>query len=505
MNLAELADADLSQHGSYRALVFEGREYTNQALRQASQRMSRVLAELGVGPDHKVVLWLPNCTEVLIGFPAIWRLGAIAIPVLPALGMRELTHILDNARPSVLVTTAAQLATAREAARVAGVALRLLCVDGGDVAEERLWDRIEAAHPLLEITPRRDDELAVILYTSGTTGQPKGVMQTHANLHSAVRQVNASRRDRQPGDVVLLVLPLAHTFGLSVLINAWLVPATYVVVRRFEPAEVLALIERYRVTTMAGVPTMYVRLLHAPELAQHDLSSMRTWMVGGAPMPLQQMAEVERRMGGRLYSGYGLTESCPTLTCDRRDRPSREGSCGLVVEGVEVRIVDDADHVLGVGEVGEIIARGPNIVPGYYRNPEATAETFRGGFLHTGDIGKLDAEGYLYILDRKKDLIIRGGFNVYPRDVEHVLHELDAVQECAVVGVPDEELGEQVWAFVVCKAGRELTEAEVMAHSRAALARYKTPSRVIFLDALPKNDVGKIQKRALRARADEFK
>jgi long-chain acyl-CoA synthetase len=217
------------------------------------------------------------------------------------------------------------------------------------------------------------------------------------------------------------------------------------------------------------------------------------------------MAEVERRLGGRLYSGYGLTESCPTLTCDRRDRPSRDGSCGLVVEGVEVRIVDDAGQALDVGEVGEVIARGPNIVPGYYRNPEATRETFRDGWLHTGDIGKLDGDGYLYILDRKKDLIIRGGFNVYPRDAEHVIHELDAVQECAVVGVPDEELGEQVWAFVVCKVGRHLSEAEVMAHTQAALARYKTPSRVVFLDSLPKNDVGKIQKRALRARADEFR
>ena len=345
--------------------------------------------------------------------------------------------------------------------------------------------------------------MATILYTSGTTGQPKGVMQTHHNLYAnAVNSWNTATT-RERGEISLLVLPLAHSFGLGVLISGYLFGSRAVLMRWFNPEDALALIEKYRVKSMAGVPTMYVYMMSHPNAARYDTSSVTRWLVGAAPMPTEQLREFEQKFGGTMYVGYGLTESCPGVAVERENMPRKPGSTGIPMAGVEVKIVDDDGKPLKNGDIGEVCAKGENISPGYYGNPEATAETFRDGWLFTGDMGYLDRDGYLFIVERKKDLVIRGGLNVYPKDVEEVIYRHPAVREAAVVGVPDTMMGEEVCAYVVLRTKSELTAEALLEHCRASLAKYKTPRYVEFVATLPKTNIGKIQKKELRKLAKE--
>ena len=341
----------------------------------------------------------------------------------------------------------------------------------------------------------------MILYTSGTTGTPKGVMQTHGNLRANAQNSYNSQPRKDLRLTTLLVLPLAHSFGLGVSIGGNLYGGKAILTRWFDPEESLRLIQEHKVQAMAGVPTMFIYMMNHPRAHEYDTSSVERWLVGGAPMPHEQIRQFEEKFGGRLFVGYGLTEACPGIAGDRENLPSKPGSCGVVAEGVRVKIVDEAGNELGRNRAGEICASGANISPGYYQMPEATAATFKDGWLHTGDIGYLDDDGYLFIIGREKDLIIRGGFNVYPKDVEEVLAAHPAVKECAVVGFPDPVMGEEVCAYIVKKEDTEVTSAELIAHCRSQLAKYKTPKRVEFLESLPKTSIGKVQKKELRKRA----
>jgi long-chain acyl-CoA synthetase len=269
----------------------------------------------------------------------------------------------------------------------------------------------------------------------------------------------------------------------------------------FNPKQALALIERHQLVGMAGVPTMYLYLLADPDAGTFDTSSMERWLVGAAPMPVERIAEFEREFGGKMLVGYGLTEACPGISVERDELPRKPGSVGVPMEGVDVKIVDEQGQALARGQRGEICAAGENISPGYYELPDATRETFREGWLHTGDIGYLDEDDYLFIVDRKKDLIIRAGLNVYPKDVEEVLHGHAAVVEAAVVGIPDPLMGEEVCAFVAKRYGEQVSAEELISHCQAHLAKYKTPRYVELVSALPKNNLGKVQKTELRARA----
>jgi long-chain acyl-CoA synthetase len=361
------------------------------------------------------------------------------------------------------------------------------------------FDELVQKHePMTTVVERGPDDLATILYTSGTTGQPKGVMQTHHNLYANAMNSWNTATTRERGETSLLVLPLAHSFGLSALLSGYLFGGRAVLMRWFNPEGALELIQKHRVKTMAGVPTMFVYMLMHEGADRYDTSSVTRWLVGAAPMPMEQLRAFEQKFGGTMYVGYGLTESCPGVAVEREGMPRKPGSTGMPMEGVTVKIVDDDRKVLQAGEIGEVVATGENISPGYYRNPEATAETFRDKWLFTGDVGYLDADGYLFIVERKKDLIIRAGFNVYPKDVEEVIYRHAAVREAAVVGVPDERMGEEVCAYVVKKDGAELTAAELTVHCQAHLAKYKTPKFIEFLPVLPKTNIGKIQKKELR-------
>jgi long-chain acyl-CoA synthetase len=504
MNLAQLAEQNLADFGEYERLIFEGRAYTNRELYDQSTRLAGALRALGLSPGDKVVVMMTNSPEVFVSYAGIWRAGLIAIPVLFLLESNELRFILENSEAKVVLTTPE---TQFKVAKAVGdLPVRVVVTgDPHDVPEGALsFETLIATHaPHETITPRQSHDIATILYTSGTTGRPKGVVQTHGNLYANVMNGWNSAKTRRIGETNLLALPLAHTFGLSALISGFLFGSRSVLMRWFDVECVLQLIDKYRVKAMSGVPTMFVYMLAHPNASNYDTTSVERWLVGAAPMPVAKLHEFERKFGGTMYVGYGLTESCPGVAVEREGMPRKPGSTGPALEGVTIRIVDDEGNELPPGNIGEITVQGENVSPGYYKNREATTAAFRDGRLLTGDMGYLDEDGYLFVVERKKDLLIRGGFNVYPKDVEEVIYRHPAVSEAAVVGVPDSLMGEEVCAYVVKKDGAEVTEAAIIQHCQAKLAKYKTPRYVEFVSALPKTSIGKIQKKELRRAAAE--
>jgi len=505
MNLAALAEQNLESFGEYERLVFEGEAFTNRELHQRSTRFAAGLASLGIGADDRVVIVTMNSPDVLVAYPAIWRVGAVVIPVLFLLEGHEIEYVLANSQARAVITSPKLYDKVAAAVANAGAVEHIIVTGDESIPDTVSLNALMEENAALEtLAPREADDVAVILYTSGTTGNPKGVMQTHHNLHAAVMNSYESSGRKNRDQTSLLVLPLAHSFGLAVLVGGYLYGGKSVLMRWFDPEAALRLIHEHRAEAMAGVPTMFVYMLNHPKADEYDTSSMERWLVGGAPMPVEQLRQFEAKFGGTLYVGYGLTEACPGIAAEREGMPRKPGSTGVPMENVDVKIVDDAGVEVPTGEKGEVIARGENISPGYYGMADATASTFRDGWLYTGDVGFLDEDGYLFIVERKKDLIIRGGFNVYPKDVEEVLARHPGVLECAVVGVPDELMGEEICAFIVRKPASEVTGEELIAYCQEHLAKYKTPRHVNLRDALPKTGIGKIQKKQLRVVATEL-
>jgi long-chain acyl-CoA synthetase len=494
MNLATLGEENARRYGEYVALAFEGRELTNVDQQRAANRLAHALRRLGVGPGDRVVVLLPNCPEVLQAYAAILKTGAVVVPVIFLLSPAEVRHILDHAGAALVIT-------APELAWKADGWTGPVVVVGGEAPGALSYEPLVAREPDAFVTTERaDGDLAVVLYTAGTTGQPKGVALSHANLASNARAA-ASLYELDREAWALAVLPLSHSYGLTVMNAGHLIGTRAVLLRWFNPTLVLETIQRYRVQSMSGVPTMYVYLLGDPDAERFDTSSMRLWGSGAAPLPLEIVEPFEKRFGGRILEGYGLTEASPVVSAHRYSGVRKLGSVGQPLPGVEVRIVDDDDREVPTGEAGEVCVRGPNVMLGYYRLPDETARTVRDGWLHTGDIGRLDEDGFLYIVERKKDLIIRGGLNVYPREVEEVLYAHPAVAEAAVVGIPDPVMGEEVLAFVVTRAGHAPTADDIVAFCQSRLARFKCPRQVRFVDGLPKSPIGKVLRKELRARA----
>jgi long-chain acyl-CoA synthetase len=501
MNLASLSERNLAEYGEYERLVFEGRSYTNRELRDQSARLASALSALGLVTDDKVVVMMANGPEVMVAYEGIWRAGLTAIPVLFLLEAHELRYILDDSEARAIVTSPEVYEKVAQATRGRDRPIPVLVTGPREAVPARCesFDALVARSPERpDVAPRGQHDIATILYTSGTTGHPKGVMQTHHNLLSNAQNSWNTATTRVRGETALVVLPLAHSFGLGVLVSGYLFGGRGILMRWFNPEGALELIDRYKVKSMAGVPTMFVYMLAHPRADRYDTSSVTRWVVGAAPMPMEQLRAFEKKFGGTMYVGYGLTESSPGVAVEREGMPRKPGSTGQPMEGVVVKIVDDEGREVPRGTIGEVIAKGENISPGYYKNPQATAEMFRDGWLFTGDMGKLDEDNYLFIVERKKDLIIRGGLNVYPKDVEEVIYQLEGVQEAAVVGIPDDFMGEEVCAYIVPKADRTMTAEEVVAHCQANLAKYKTPRHVEFVTALPKTGIGKIQKKEIR-------
>jgi long-chain acyl-CoA synthetase len=362
--------------------------------------------------------------------------------------------------------------------------------------------QVGAATPDTSVADTADDDTAVLLYTSGTTGQPKGAELTHANL-TLNAQGAADLFDLGTEGIVLGALPLFHSFGQTCGMNATVSGGgTLTLLPRFEPGKALEIIQRDRVNVFQGVPTMYGAMLHYPERERYDVSTLRLCGSGGSAMPVELLRGFDEAFGCKILEGYGLSESSPVASFNHADRERKPGSIGTPIKNVAMRIVDDDDHEVAQGEVGEIVIRGYNVMQGYWRRPEATAETIIDGWLHTGDMGRVDEDGYFYVVDRKKDLIIRGGYNVYPREIEEVLYEHPDVREAAVVGIPHDEYGEEVGAAVALKDGASATPDELRDYVKEQVAAYKYPRVVWLVDDLPKGPTGKILKREISVPED---
>ncbi len=501
MSLTRLVEESLERYGEYVALAFEGREYTNVDQHRASARVANTLRRLGVAPGDRVMVMLPNCPEVLQSYGGILRAGGVIVPVIFLLGDKEVAHILADSEARIVITSSDMLWKVEAQIGVLPTLSHVLLVDGGDDGRTRSFaEETSGESDRFTTVQRRGDDLAVILYTSGTTGVPKGVALSHDNLESNARSASALfELDREAWAVA--VLPLSHSYGLTLMNAGHLLGTRAALLRWFNPEEVLRTIERFKAASMSGVPTMFIYLMNYPDGERFDTRSMRVWGSGAAPLPVEIVEPFERKFGGRLLEGYGLTEASPVVSAHRLSGVRKLGSVGQPIPGVRVSIQDDEGRHLPVGEIGEVCVQGANVMVGYYRNPEETARAIRDGWLHTGDMGRLDAEDFLSIVERKKDLIIRGGFNIYPREVEEALYAFPKTTEAAVVGMADPLMGEDVLAFVVLKPGETATAEEVMAFCETRLARFKCPKQVRFVDALPKSPIGKILRKKLRNEA----
>jgi long-chain acyl-CoA synthetase len=499
------------------AITCRSQHMTYGDLNAAATRVAAGLHALGIRAGEHVALSCPNVPWFPIAYFGILKAGAVAVPLNVLLKPREIAyHLKDSHAKACLAfegTPELPIAEMVKAACAEAGCQRLVVmpldpsapgtVEGTAVPIASIMGGAAPFH-----SPRREPgDTAVILYTSGTTGHPKGAELTHGNM---VSNAIASYDMLQPafaGDadqsVALITLPLFHSTAQTAQMNAGLYGGSRLVLMpRFEPAAVLETFARERIGMWVGVPTMYWALLQHVRGGGGDVAaaaaSLKVCVSGGAPMPVEILQAFERTFGVRVLEGYGLSETAPVVAFNQLQRPSKPGTVGLPIFAVEVRCVDEHDNPLPPGERGEVIVRGPNVMKGYYNRPDATAEALRGGWFRTGDIGQLDSDGYLAIVDRKKDMILRGGFNVYPREVEDVLMTHPAVALAAVVGAPDDRLGEEVKAFVVRQPGSAITADELIAWAREEMASYKYPRAVEFRDALPMSATGKVLKRELR-------
>jgi len=506
-NLARLAEQAFERNGDYPSLLFEGEWHRSGELFERARRIGGGLTGRGIRPGERVVVTMANCPEVAVAYQALWRAGAVITPASFLLSAEELHHVVTDAEASALITTPEFAARVEDV--VAGSPSVRFVISNGDGAQAAgSADGGRIAHVSLSsledadataIAPRADDDLAALLYTGGTTGRAKGVMLSHHNLYFS--GLAAQRASYVPGiNRGLATLPLSHSYGLLVTIAGLHSPERNlgVLLRWFDPTAFLALIEEHRLQQSAVVPSMLQILLSQP-LEDYDLSSLRYITSGGSPLAADVAQEFCRRVPSvSIREGYGLTETAALIATNPAGR-EKMGSVGLPVPGTEVRIVDDAGRELPPHQSGEICCRSPGVMRGYWHAPAATAEALREDWLYTGDIGYLDDEGYLFIVDRKKDLIIRGGFNVYPRDVEDALVEHPAVQVAGVVGRPDTAHGEEVVAFVSLTDGAEDSGEELVEWARRRIGGYKYPREVHVVDSVPLTPVGKVDRKALRA------
>jgi long-chain acyl-CoA synthetase len=444
-----------------------------------------------VKPGDRVGLMLPNVPGFAVLYYGILRAGAIVVPMNVMLKRREIAYHLEDSGSRLLFSF--QEAGEEAAAGAAEASAEAIVLERGG-----LVDMLEGHEPDPRTVATDPDDTAVILYTSGTTGRPKGAELTHANLDGNAEVVSRTLIQVGPADTVLGALPLFHSFGQTAAMNASLrAGACLALLPRFDPGEALELMQSLGVTVFLGVPTMYGAILNQPGRERYDLGSLRTCISGGQSLPVELLHGFEAAFGCKILEGYGLSETSPVACQNPPDRERKPGSIGIPIEGVEMKIAGESGEELADGKVGEVLIRGPNVMKGYWRRPEATAEAIRDGWLHTGDLGRRDGDGYFYIVDRKKDLIIRGGYNVFPREVEEALYEHPAVREAAVVAVPDERLGEEVGAAVVLQPGAEATADDLQGHVKSQLAAYKYPRLIWFIDELPKGPTGKILKREI--------
>ncbi len=492
-NIASALSRSAAANPEAVAIKLDDVELSYAALDGASSLVAGLLKERGVEPGDAVGLMLPNVPYFPVIYYGILKAGAAVVPMNVLLKGREAEFYLSDSGAKQFFAWHGFAEEAEIAAEAAGVQLT-------NVAPGDFEQLIGAASPLAEAAGRQGDDTAVILYTSGTTGTPKGATLTHDNIGSNV-ETTLGMFGFTPGDVIFGGLPLFHSFGQTCSMNSGIAAgATITLLPRFDAAKALEIIDRDKVNVFMGVPTMYVGLLHDPGIENVDASSLRFCVSGGASLPVEVLSAVEERLGAKMLEGYGLSETSPVASFNHPDFPSKAGSIGRPIPGVEMKLVDDEGNDIAPGDpdaVGEIAIKGPNVMKGYWGRDDATAEVMRGEWFLSGDMARRDEDGYYFIVDRKKEMIIRGGYNVYPREIEEVLYQHPAVMEAAVIGVPDDTHGEEVAAAVGLKPGAEATPDELIEYTKQNVAAYKYPRHIWIVDELPKTATGKILKREI--------
>lgn len=488
------------------ALVFEGQRYTYGELGERINRLSNALLGLGLGKGERVAVLAHNCSQYIEIYGATAKAGLVIAPLNWRFVERELLETLDHVEASVMVVGKDLVSHIRSIRPRLGSVKTFICLDGVEEDMISYEELLAGASPDDPGVTVEESDLSCLIHTSGTTGLSKEVMWTHRNWIAGVADV-VIKMNVSHHDVVMHVTPAFHIAFAWPMLVALYMGSTQVIVRKFDPQPVLETIERERVSTTLLVPTMIISLVEHPHITRYDRSSLRLIMYGASPMPVNVLEKAISLFGPVFTQVYGLTEQSGAFTClpreehilggTERDR-RRLASCGKEMPGCDIRVVDGDGREVMPGEVGEIIARGDNIMKGYWRQPEATAETVRNGWLYTGDLATVDEDGYIYVVDRKKDVIISGGENISSREVEDVLYEHPAVLEAAAIGVPHERWGEAVKAIVVLKKGAVTTEEEIIEHCKRNMAGFKRPQSVEFVDSFPKTPIGKIMKRELR-------
>jgi long-chain acyl-CoA synthetase len=500
-SVGELIPASADRSPDKVALIDGDRSITYADLAQDVRRAAAAFAEAGVRKGDRVALLLGNVPGFVIALHGALATGAVVAPLNDMLTPEEIAYILADAGATALVAQ-------RELAPV-GLSVRdrvpslgpVFVTDGGRVPRGTAsFDRALAGAGNAPVADISQDDLALLAYTAGTTASPKAAMLTHGNLLANLDQVAQVPLLREvESDVVLLALPLFHIYGLNAALGLTLREgATAVLMDRFDPADSLEAVRRHGVTVLPGAPPMFSAWLRAAGSTDVDLSSVRLAVSGAAALPGDVLEAFRERFGITIWEGYGLTETAPVVTTNAMGERAKPGSIGRPLPGVEVRIVDEEDDEAPEGDPGEIEVRGPNVFRGYWKREEESKQAFRDGWFRTGDVAYRDDDGYLFIVDRSKDLVIVSGFNVYPREVEEAVMSHPKVADCAVVGVPDERTGEAVRALVVPRPGEEVTEEDVLEHCRSRLARFKLPRHIAFVDSLPRHASGKVLRRQLR-------
>ena len=502
MNIAELLNTSALRRPSHPALVTKEQALTFDELNALVDRLARGLERSGLQPGDVCVLMMPNSVEWVLCYYALAKLGAVVVPVNFLYRVGELGHIFRDSGAKAFIGHAAHL---EQAARVLGdmpqIGLRI--AHGGEAPGFKPLSAILAEPGPFATHPAADDDPWAIIYTSGTTGLAKGAMLTHANLVSNARTL-ATMRHNEDHYVILGVLPLFHIYGQTSSLNTSVcLGITLRLWEHFQAEEIMAALEEEEAAVFIGVPTMYNRLAELGAQNPPKRFPLKYCISGGASLPVEILRRFEEIFRVTIYEGYGLTECSPVCVENPFGKPTKPGSIGRPITGFEARLVDEEDQDVAPGEVGELIVRGPGVMKGYLNQPLATAQALKDGWLHTGDLARMDQDGYIYIVDRKKDMIIRGGYNVYPREIEEILYQHPAVLEVAVVGVPHPDLGEEVCAVVVPRDDQGVTPEELRAFVKERVAPYKYPRLVRLVEQLPKTTTGKVLKRAIsRERGD---
>ncbi|MEZ4336903.1 MAG: long-chain fatty acid--CoA ligase [Sandaracinaceae bacterium] len=505
LNLATLLRESAKKNPGKTALAIGDAKISYGELDAFASRFGGGLAKLGVTPGKHVALLLPNVPHFTIAYYGCHYAGAAVVPLNVLLTADEIVYHLEDSDAVAIIAWEGFLEQAQAAFHRVESCKHLIVAkaDRADIqapeGAHNMTALIGGSEPITDLTNRMPDDTAVILYTSGTTGRAKGAELSHFNMFFNALYAERFLMKMTEKTTALATLPLFHSFGQTCIQNAVLsAGGTIVLLPRFDPKSALDLMQAYGVNLFAGVPTMYFALLHYPEASSYDLN-LEICISGGSAMPVEVMSAFDEKYGVNILEGYGLSETSPVASFNQLDRPKKAGSIGLPIWGVEFKLVDADDKIVTkAGEPGEICIKGHNVMKGYYKKPEATEEAFKGGWFHTGDVATRDEEGYYFIVDRKKDMIIRGGFNVYPREIEEVLYGHPAVAEAAVIGVPHESHGEEVKAVVAFKADHSATPEEIITYCKEKLAAYKYPRIVETMDALPKGPTGKILKRELK-------